>query len=80
MPELPSVTVTEEQQARILEAYKAYFGTTGVQETVDAYKNMIANMVRDRVVAYENKKLADTIEEQQAAIAVEVSGFMNGVQ
>jgi hypothetical protein len=80
MPELPSVTVTEEQQQRILEAYMAYFGTTDVQTTVNAYKKMIADMVRDRVVAHENKKLADSIKEQQQAVAVEVSDFMDGVQ
>lgn len=72
MPDLPTITVTAEQQARILEAYKDVFGTTTQAETIAAYKKMLANMVRGEVLSYEQRKA-------HAQIQTDVDTFMTGV-
>lgn len=79
MPDLPTITVTAEQQTRILEAYKDMFGTTTNAETVAAYKKMIAQMVRSQVLSYEQSKINTNVAAQHAAAAAEVNVFMTGV-
>ena len=57
MPSLPTITVTDTQQTRILEAYKALYGTTTTADTIAAYKRWLATTVRDVVLAYEGQKI-----------------------
>lgn len=57
---LPTITVTDAQAARILEAYKAKFGTTTTAETVAAYKRELALHVRDVVLAHEESEIDKT--------------------
>ena len=57
MPDLPTITVTTEQQARILAALKAEFGVDTAAEAATAYKRWIARMlikVLPIIVVYTN--------------------------
>jgi hypothetical protein len=60
---LPTLSVSDAQSARILEAFKALFGTTTTAETVKAYKKWLAAQVRTVVVAEEGRRL-DAAHEQ----------------
>lgn len=57
MPDMPTITVTAAQQTQILEAYKDLFGTSTQAETVAAYKQMIADMVKATVKDYQRRKI-----------------------
>jgi len=63
MPALPTITVSDVQQARILDAYKARFETTTTAETVAAFKRWLTGEVRAVVMANE----AQAIDEANNA-------------
>lgn len=58
MPTLPTVTVTDAQATRILDAYKAKYGTTTQAETVAAYKKELMEHVIQVVLQHEDEVLA----------------------
>lgn len=60
---LPTLTVTDLQGTRILDAYKARFGTTTQAETVKAFRQWLAAEVRSVVMANE----AAVMDEQNNA-------------
>lgn len=57
---LPILTVQDAQATRILDAYKALYGTTTTAETVRAYKRWLAGEVRAVVMAHEASKIDET--------------------
>lgn len=57
---LPILTVTDAQATRILEAYKAKYGTATTAETVRAYKQWLAGEVRGVVMIHEASKIDET--------------------
>lgn len=60
MATLPTLTVTDAQATRILDAYKARFGTATQAETVTAFRRWLAAEVRSVVVANEARKIDET--------------------
>lgn len=64
MPDLPTITVTDVQQTRILAALKDHFGTGTPQETAAAYKRWLAGMIKDIVYRYESAP----IEQQKTEL------------
>lgn len=67
MPTLPTLTVTDAQATRILDAFKARFGTTTTAETVAAYKKWLATQVRGTVLAYEAEKMDKAYNDSKRA-------------
>lgn len=59
MPTLPTITVTDPQSTRILDAYKALYGTTTTAETVAAYKKELTQHVVDVVLSHERQVRAE---------------------
>lgn len=59
MPTLPTITVTDAQSTRILDAYKALYGTTTTAETVAAYKKELTQHVVDVVLAHERQVIQE---------------------
>lgn len=57
---LPILSVTDEQAVRILDAYKAKYGTTTTAETARAYKRWLAGEVRAVVMAHEAQQIDET--------------------
>lgn len=57
MATLPTVTITDDQQARILDAFKVRFGTTTPTETIKAYKKWLVQEIRTIVLYQEASKL-----------------------
>lgn len=76
MPTLPSIDVTDEQQTRILAAYKSRFETETVAETVAKFKEMIAEMVRNEVLTFERRKLEKEVQLKMQQAEAEVNTFM----
>jgi hypothetical protein len=56
--------MTEQQQERIIAAYKDYFGTSTIEETVAAYKKMLTEMVRSQVIYFESRLLREQVEAE----------------
>jgi hypothetical protein len=54
---LPTLAITEDRQARILDAYKARFGTTTTAETARACRRWLAGGVRAVIEAYEAQQI-----------------------
>lgn len=54
---LPTLTLPDLQGARILDAYKAKYGTTTPAETARAFRRWLAGEVRAVVLAHEASKL-----------------------
>lgn len=50
---LPTLSLPDLQAARVLDAFKARFGTTTTAETVRAYRRWLAAEVRAVVLAHE---------------------------
>lgn len=73
---LPTITVTDAQGARILDAFKAKYGTTTQAETVAAYKRELVEFVRTTVLSHEASTIDRannlTKRDQLAAIAAEL--------
>lgn len=57
---LPTLTLPDAQATRILDAYKARFGTTTTAETAQAFKRWLAGEIRAVVLAYEAQKIDAT--------------------
>lgn len=57
MATLPTITITDEQQVRILDAFKAKFGTATAAETARAYRKWLTGEVRAVVEAYEGQQI-----------------------
>lgn len=57
---LPTLSVPDAQATRILDAFKAQFGTTTTAETARAYKKWLAAQVRVIVLAYEGQRIDET--------------------
>lgn len=57
---LPSLTLPDAQATRILDAYKARFGTTTTAETATAFRRWLAGEIRTVVMAYEATKIDET--------------------
>lgn len=57
---LPTLSLPDLQATRVLDAYKARFGTTTQAETVKAFKKWLAGEVRAVVVAHEGQKIDET--------------------
>jgi uncharacterized lipoprotein NlpE involved in copper resistance len=57
MPDLPTVTVSAAKATRILDAYKAKFGTTTQEETAAAYRTWLMEAVKDVVLRHESQVL-----------------------
>lgn len=66
MPQLPSPTVTDEQAATILEAYKSKYGTTTTAETATAFKREVLEMVKRTVLDYEAQKMLNQQNEARS--------------
>jgi len=75
MPTLPTVTVSDTQQARILDAFAARFGTTTAAETARAYKRWLVEQVRAVVVANEAQVMdeANNANKRSALASLEAS-------
>lgn len=54
---LPTLTLPDIQGQRILDAYKARFGTTTNAETAVAFKRWLASEIRTVVLAHEAQKI-----------------------
>lgn len=54
---LPTLSLPDLQAGRVLEAYKAKFGTTTQAETVKAFKQWLAGEVRAVMYAFEAQKI-----------------------
>lgn len=76
MPNLPTISVTDEQSARILAAYQAKYGATTTAETVLAYKRELAEHVKQVVIDHETNLLIEADnrarEAKLAALAAEL--------
>lgn len=72
MPDLPTITVTTDQQTRILAAFQDLFGTATQADTVAEYKKMIARIVKQQVLSYEQKQAA-------ANASTQVDTYMQGL-
>jgi hypothetical protein len=72
MPDLPTITVSTEQQARILDALKDHFGTTTQAETVREYRKWLSATLKDIVFRYE----ALPLEEQKAVLRGQVESTL----
>lgn len=72
---LPILTVQDAQATRILEAFKAHYGTTTTAGTVKAYKQWLATSVRAVVMAHEAQKIdeANNAAKRDALVLVEAS-------
>lgn len=72
---LPTITVTDAQAARILEAFKAKYGTTTTAETVLAYKRELAEHVRAVVLEHEELQIdrANLMTKRQQMQVVEAA-------
>jgi hypothetical protein len=72
---LPTLTVPDAQGTRILDAYKAKFGTTTNAETATAFKKWLAGEVRAVVVAHEAQQIDETnnANKRTALAAVEAA-------
>lgn len=54
---LPTLSLPDIQGNRVLEAFKAKFGTTTTAETARAFKKWLAGEVRAVVLAHESQRL-----------------------
>lgn len=72
---LPTLTLPDIQANRILDAYKARFGTTTNAETALAFKRWLADEIRTVVLAHEATKIdeANNISKRDALKAIENS-------
>ncbi len=72
---LPILSVADAQATRILDAFKAQYGTTTTAETVRAYKRWLAGEVRAVVMAHEAMKIDATnnAAKRDALVLLEAS-------
>lgn len=70
---LPTLSLPDLQAARVLEAYKAKYGTATQAETVRAFRKWLAGEVRAVVIAYEAQKIdeANNASKRSALAAME---------
>lgn len=54
---LPTLSLPDIQGNRVLDAFKAKFGTTTQAETAKVFKKWLAEEVRSVVLAYESQRL-----------------------
>lgn len=75
MADLPTITVTDDQQIRILSAFKAKFGTNTQQQTILAYKRWLTKILRAEVVSYEIAALdkQSEIDKQEAITTIDAN-------
>lgn len=73
MPDLPTLTVTTEQQTRILNAFKAKYGTSTAAETIAAYKAQLANMIKKVVLDYEKEAIDSSAYTQKSSLATDIN-------
>ncbi len=71
---LPTLSLPDLQAARVLDAYKAKYGTTTNAETARAFKKWLAGEVRAVVMAHEAQKIdeANNASKRNALAALEV--------
>lgn len=71
---LPTISLPDLQATRVLDAYKAKYGTTTAAETARAYKKWLTGEVRAVVMAYEAQKIdeANNANKRNALAALEV--------
>lgn len=71
---LPTLSLPDLQAARVLDAYKARFGTTTTAETARAFKKWLADEVRAVVLAHEAQKIdeANNASKRTALAALEL--------
>lgn len=67
MPTMPTFDVDDDQAARILAAYKAKFGTTTDQETIEAFRKRQQEMVVNDVLTFEAERAREEAEIKIAA-------------
>lgn len=72
---LPTITVTDAQGQRILDAYKARYGTTTQAETVAAYKRELVKHVRAVVLAHEEAQIdrTNSVAKKQALADIDAA-------
>jgi hypothetical protein len=75
MPDLPTLTVTDEQAGVILEAFKNMYGTTTTEETIVAYKRALAEMIIGAVRSYQVSLIETEAQQAIAAKVAEVNAF-----
>lgn len=68
MPDLPTITVTTEQQARILAALKYALGTTDNAEVVRRYKKWLAGQIKAFVLESERRQIQDDMNTKEIAL------------
>lgn len=70
---LPTLSLPDLQANRVLDAYKAKYGTTTQAETVKAFKKWLAGEVRAVVIAHEAQKIdeANNANKRNALAAME---------
>lgn len=59
MPDLPTITITDEQLTVVLAAFQDKYGTITTQDTVKAFKQEMANFVVNTVLEYKRKKIME---------------------
>ena len=57
MPDLPTLTVSDSQMAKILEAFQDLYGTTTPEATATAYKRHLGSLIKEVVISYEAAKI-----------------------
>lgn len=70
---LPTLSLPDAQATRVLDAYKAKYGTTTTAETARAFKKWLATEVRAVVMAYESQKIdeANNANKRTSLAAIE---------
>lgn len=76
MPDLPTVTVTTEQQTRILAALKQKFGTNTNAETVLEYRRWLIRRLREIVFEAESEGIAQQASSQMANLDQDINGSL----
>lgn len=70
---LPTLSLPDAQATRVLDAFKAKFGTTTTAETARAYRKWLAVAVREVVIAHEGQVIdeANNASKRNALAALQ---------
>lgn len=77
MPDLPTITVTTEQQTRILNAIKDQLGGGTNAEAASAYRKWLAKQIKNFVLNYERKAIDEQANSQANALFQDIDSIIN---